>query len=386
MTPEQQEQLVKEVIQRGFPKVEAHLRQQIDAGLDTFTMRQVDAYPHLQGETGMEDRVLYTVHARMGKDRPFQNGFDAMIVKDIPMDAVYQGVSIRELEQRLQHRPDIHENAGTTRELFKEQLTGYYDKLLQDLITFFNADRRTFYKLAALYMPVMKPILEKDQLPVIEQTIKGGLDGDIRQQRFFAEQGVTAAEAYALMDSVYHPRAVYKVYHRTGDKDVPIFNEQVPANEVVGKWLTLDYSVAPNQYGNIRLSEVGAGFEVEKALSRFAFHFVSQEEYQQKIDDLRAGKIVSLTPANPVEHTAVYGFANPAYHSITLQSAQGHLLTHDPFLTPEARQQRAIRSSQQPPGQTPGATLPADTDGQKKNSDTRSRIIGNDDRSQQMRP
>lgn len=379
MTPEQEKSLMDEHKYAGFEGINVQFRQMVAQGATQFNMPYQDVYPIAQSQGALTDRMIFEVRSRMGEERPFYNGFLATIVKNMPVNWQHGDLTLSDLEFRLQ-TPPRHEHADA-----------YNQKLTEDLITVFNNNQPLFYKIAAIYFPVIEPMLKPEHRQHVMDTINGELGGEIRRQYFYANQGITRIEAFNLLDSTERPRAVYKTYRsRNNDQDTAVGedNKQGATENAVqtyGKWRLIDYTKERDDRGNRPFQDYSDnyGFDAATALRRFSIQ-IKDEDFTKVVRALEKGHKVGLVPTDTSTHSILFFYANPAAHTLTIEDSAGKLVAHEQYLTPAARAERAERIAHNDSRSfhvatrpiTPGRGQEEDNDDQKKKMDHHRRIVG----------
>lgn len=325
----------------GFGNTHRQFLRQVLEGKTEFVLRHMDSYPVAGSQGTLEDRVLFAVHSKATADKGYYNGFDCRIVKNFPAKWTDGNLSMRSLEIMLQSPPDRARMPNASEEAYRSALSNYRQDISSQLIAVYKHSESLFYKLAALYLPVVFPLLEPDQRPSVEQTIKDGLEGEIRQQRFFPSDRITRVEAYNLLDRQDRPRAVCKTYISDQEQEQDSAQIGTPRESTYTCWRMLDYSQAPNEYGSRRLLRLAEGFDIAESLRLFNFRFETPEQEEKLVRKLEKGGKGVVTPVHQEDGPVLYVYANPSYRTLHLQNAMGAFVAHDPHLTPEGRQVRA---------------------------------------------
>jgi hypothetical protein len=332
-----------------------------------------------------QDRMFYNIKLRQGDPKAFYNGFEAIIVKNMPTAFVAGGVDLKDLEIRLAAPPQLIPSKPDSAAEYEKRLAQYNAEIISDLKLLFAQSKDLFYKVVGVYPDVINPLLDpaaKDTTLARVEALKAS--GEIRKQWFSARQSITMIEAYNLLDSTKLPRAVFKTYFKRDDpeddkpqqQEQPTqLSQQQPEPQTQGQqqpkqeqspdqvqekaksetyslWLMLDYvdkdGVNPTKYGNRTFHSFSEawGFDLRRKLENFAFVGLdSKEAINELAKQLEKGHIIEVAPVNDRDHKVVYIFANPAGQSISILSQKGELLEHPQFLTAEALTQRQQRGA-----------------------------------------
>ncbi|NII26167.1 hypothetical protein HB364_13825 [Pseudoflavitalea sp. X16] len=366
MTPEQQYHLDNEHKYAGFgTRLNQQVVEQVAQGLTQLDLRSQDVH-------GM-DRMFYKVSSRIGDTQAFYNGFEAIIIKNMPANFKVDGLDLKDLEIRLSAPPQPFHGKNDPAGQFEKVLEEYQVGVKADMAKLYHQNKDLFYKVAFAYKEVLEPLIKADRKAEVDQGIAALMGNDIRKQWFPADQGITRVEAFNLLDEIDHQRAVYKTYRvheKKGGEEAATAPVQSPegesatkeARKTYGVWLLLDYVDVeanhpegklqnPTKHGNRLLERIddNYGFDIRAVLPRFGWKGTDSDKV---IDDLakalEKGNKVEVAPIDQSKYETVFIYANPRAKTITIEDHEGNRLPHAMFLTEAARQERSEKHQNQP--------------------------------------
>lgn len=130
-------------------------------------------------------------------------------------------------------------------------------------------------------------------------------------QSFYANQNITANEAYNLLDG----RAVNKTYHKY-EKDEEGKSQRT--DQTYNTWLQTDFS-KKDQYGNFELNRYGEnyGFDIKKAVSDIGFKEMQDPDLSDRfIRQLKKGNLTEGTIERNGVEEKVSVAANPEFRNV----------------------------------------------------------------------